>query len=315
MRWLFHLLRARDVTWGSDGRYCPASLGREGFLHASYRDAVFESARLYFPGAADLKVFAIDPRRLDVPVDVVSTRRGPMPHVRGSIPCDAVRLLSLDDIATHPDRVTATRIGFCAFEGMTLLDLVAPLDALSRIASMGFDPTTTCEVLSLTRPDDDPTVVDVVAWRGAGAVLRASRYRPALDGFDVLVVPGGPRTRELIARYPTLARYLASFPNNRMLAAVCTGALLVGAAGRLQGKRATTHASALDQLVEYGATPVRQRVVDEGNIITAAGVTSGIDLGLHLVARLTGPEVARSIADRMEVTTTLGHSDQTVSAT
>lgn len=302
MRWLFHVLHAEDVTWGSDGRYRPASLAREGFIHASYRDAVLESAKLYFPAGADLRVLAIDPRRLDVPVDVASTPRGPMPHVCGAIPADAVRILTLDRVLEHPDRVTGTRIGFCAFGGMTLLDLVGPLDALSRIASMGFDPTTSCEVFALTRAAEDPSVVvDVGVWRGSGASLVAGRYRPALDGFDVLVVPGGPSTRSLVDEDPTIAHYLASFPHDRLLASVCTGALLLGAAGRLAGKRATTHASAMDALASFGATAVRERVVDEGNLVTAAGVTAGIDLGLHLVERLAGVEVADAIAERMEV--------------
>ena len=306
MRWLFHVLHAEaasfsDRSWGSDGRYRPASLEREGFIHASYRDAVLESARLYFPAGADLRVLAIDPRRLDVPVEGARTPRGPMPHVCGSIPGDAVRILTVDRVSEHADRVTGTRIGFCAFGGMTLLDLVGPLDALSRIASMGFDPTTSCEVFALTRPEDDPSSADVVTWRGSSASLVAGRYRPPLDELDVLVVPGGPSTRSLVQGDPTIATYLASFPHNRLLASVCTGALLIGAAGRLSGKRATTHASAIDDLASFGATAVRERVVDEGNLVTAAGVTSGIDLGLHLVERLEGVEAADAIAERMEV--------------
>ncbi|MBX3262897.1 MAG: DUF952 domain-containing protein [Labilithrix sp.] len=112
MRWLFHVLRSEDAVFvhdaasaGSERRYRPGSLEREGFLHASYRDAVLESARLYFPAGAALSVFAIDPRRLDVPVDVVDTPRGPMPHVRGSIPERAVRVLQLDDVPAHADLV------------------------------------------------------------------------------------------------------------------------------------------------------------------------------------------------------------------
>jgi cyclohexyl-isocyanide hydratase len=299
MRWLFHVVRVEDIAWGRDGRYRPSSLEREGFIHASYRDAVLESARLYFGADADLRVLAIDPRRLDVPVEVVDTPRGPMPHVRGAIPSDATRVLALDEVASAADRVTGTRIGLCAFEGMTLLDLVGPLDALSRIASMGFDPTTTCEVIALTRRDDTAGS-EILVWSGSGAVLRAGRYRPPLGELDLLVVPGGPSTRAL-ALDPSLRAYLASFPHNRMLASVCTGARLVGAAGRLEGKRATTHASALDELAALGATPVRERVVDEGNILTAGGVTAGIDLGLHIVRRLEGDAVADAVAARMEV--------------
>lgn len=303
MRWLFHVLRAQDICWQSDGRYRPSSLADEGFIHASYRDVVEESARLYFPPDAELRVFAIDPRRLDVPVEIVTTPRGPMPHIHGAIPCDAVTVLPLGRVVAHSDRVTGTRIGFCAFEGMTLLDLVGPLDAVSRIASMGFDPTASCEVIALTRPPDDSTVLDVVVWRGSGSVLRASRYRPALDIFDVLVVPGGPSTRSLPEEDPALAPYLASFPHNRIVASVCTGALLLGAAGRLVGKRATTHASALGQLAAYGAQPEGTRVVEDGNVITSGGVTAGIDLGLFLVRRLAGETAADTIAARMEVRT------------
>jgi len=81
MRWLFHVVPVEDVGWGSDGRYRASSLEGEGFIHASYRDEVLE----------------IDPRRLDVPVEIVSTPRGPMPHIRGSIPSDAIRVLGIDD--------------------------------------------------------------------------------------------------------------------------------------------------------------------------------------------------------------------------
>jgi uncharacterized protein (DUF952 family) len=121
MRWLFHLVRAEELGWGSDGRYAPASLAREGFIHASYKDAVVESARLYFAGQdpAGLRVLAIDPRRLDVTIEIADTPRGPMPHVQGSIPVDAVRVIDLDAVETHPDEGTGTRSALDAYPGMT----------------------------------------------------------------------------------------------------------------------------------------------------------------------------------------------------
>ena len=301
MRWLYHVLRAEEVGWESDGRYRPASLEREGFVHASYRDLVLESARLYFRESADrLRVLAIDPRRLDVPVEVARTPRGPMPHVRGAIPCDAVRVLSLEAVPSEPDVVSGTRIGLAAFGGMTLLDLVGPLDALSRIASMGFDRATSCEVFALTRPADDETVIEVDVWRGSGMTVRARRYRPPLDGFDVLVVPGGPAVSSLLDD-ASIASYLGSYPPNRLVASVCTGALLLGATGRLAGKRATTHRTALAALAALGAIVREERVVDEGQIVTAGGVTAGVDLGLFLVRRLAGDAAADAIAERMEI--------------
>ncbi len=303
-RWLFHLVRAEDLGWGSDGRYAPASLAKEGFIHASYKDRVAESARLYFRAddVPALRVLVIDPRRLDVPVEVKGTPRGPMPHVHGSIPIDAVRVIGLDALDVHPDFVTGTRIGFAAFPGLTLLDLVGPLDALSRIASMGFDPTTTCEVIALARRlDGDDAVTDPpVVWSAWGAELVTARYRPPLDAFDVLVVPGGPGTRALEKDAEAIA-WLSTFPPSRLLASVCTGALLLGAAGRLRGKRATTHHAMTRELARFGATAVTERVVDEGQLVTAGGVTSGIDLGLHLVRRLAGDEAHAKIAAQMEV--------------
>lgn len=299
-RWLFHVVRATELSWDRGGRYAPPSLGTEGFVHASYRDAVLESARLYFAEGDDLRVLVVDPRRLDVPVEVATTPRGPMPHIQGTIPADAVRVIELEAVPEHDDVVRGTKIGFLAFEGMTLLDLVGPLDAVSRIATMGFDETTRCEVVALTRPEEDETVLDVPVWAGTGLRITAERYRPALDAFDVLVVPGGFGTRALEGD-PSVASYLETFPQNRLVASVCTGALLLGAAGRLEGKRATTHARYLHALEAYGARVVTERVVDEGQVVTAGGVTAGIDLGLHLVARLAGDEVRAKIAARMEV--------------
>ena len=308
MRWLFHVVRAEELGWGSDGRYAPASLASEGFIHASYQDLVAESARLYFAAEApsSLRVLAIDPRRLDVPVVVAETPRGPMPHIHGPIPVDAVRMIDLDAVADHPDLVLGTRIALLAFPGMTLLDHVGPLDALSRISTMGFDPTTTCEVVALARRqelgdvDTDPPVV----WSLWGGELVTARYRPSLDSFDVLVVPGGPATR-VLERDEFAIAWLQTFPTNRITASVCTGSLLLGAAGRLQGRRATTHHTMMAELQRFGAIPVAERVVDEGQLVTAGGVTSGIELGLHLVKRLVGDDACAKIAAQMEVRSTV----------
>ncbi|CAN5682325.1 hypothetical protein BH11MYX4_BH11MYX4_06720 [soil metagenome] len=300
MRWLFHLVRPEDLSWGSDGRYAPPSLATEGFVHASHQDAVRASAELYFApeDLARLRVLAIDPRRLDRRVELAETPRGPMPHIHGSIPVDAVRVLDLEAVDVHPDVVTGTRIVLLAFAGMTLLDLVGPLDGLSRIASMGFDATTTCEVAALTASGDPPVV-----WSAWGAELVTARYRPPLEAFDVLVVPGGPGTRTL-EHDAGVAAYLATFPDNRLTTSVCTGSLLLGAAGRLRGKRATTHHSWMAELARFGAVATADRVVDEGQLVTAGGVTSGIDLGLHLVRRLAGDEICAKVAAQMEAVLT-----------
>jgi cyclohexyl-isocyanide hydratase len=185
---------------------------------------------------------------------------------------------------------------------MTLLDLVGPLDALSRIGAMQLDATSVCEVVAMTRsastrgPDQERPVV----WSACGAELTATRFRPSLESYDVLVVPGGPGTRALEHDAEAIA-WLAAFPANRITANVCTGSLLLGAAGRLRGKRATTHRTMMGELERFGAVAATERVVDEGQLITAGGVTAGIELGLHLVERLAGREAYAKIASQMEV--------------
>lgn len=87
---IFHIVQRKDLVWDADDRYRPASLASEGFIHASYRDRVAESARLYFPADADLVVLAIDPTKLDCRVEIADTPRGPMPHIHGPLPRAAV---------------------------------------------------------------------------------------------------------------------------------------------------------------------------------------------------------------------------------
>jgi len=112
---------------------------------------------------------------------------------------------------------------------------------------------------------------------------------------EILVVPGGIGTRPLIDDEATLEWIRAIDAGTTWTTSVCTGSLLLGAAGLLRGKQATTHWAALDMLKEFGATPVSERVVEQGKIITAAGVSSGIDMALRLAALVAGDEVAQAI--------------------
>ncbi len=289
MRWLYHVT-PRGTDLGD--LYAPASVVIEGFVHCSFRDEIRESALLYFPHDIALDVLRIDPRRLEARVELASSPRGPMPHVHGPIPRDAIaEVLPLDRVHAAPDRVTGTHFGFVAFEGMTLLDLAGALDPIGRIASMGFDPTSRTTVVSAAGER---------VWTCEGAALVVDRVRPPLADFDVLVVPGGHGARAL-ADDPAIVAWIAAFPRSRLLASVCTGALLLGAADRLRGRRATTHRTAMSDLARYGATPVDARVVDEGQLVTAGGVTCALDLGMHLVRRLEGDEVADAIAAQMHL--------------
>jgi putative intracellular protease/amidase len=280
MRWLYHVA-ARAEPCGALDR------DRQGFVHCSFRPDVAETIAVHFAGRSGLDVLRIDPRRV-ADVRVESTPRGPMPHVYGDVSPDAVERAF--DMARAPDAVTGTRFAVVGFARMTLLDLVGVLDPLSRIVSMEIDRDTVVDVVSAT---DEP-------WMGSSARFVASSVRPRLDTYDVLVVAGGPETRTL-ERDDAVVAWLRGFPNNRLVASVCTGALLLGAAGRLRGKRATTHHASLDALPRHGATVIRgERVVRDGQVITGGGVTAALDVGLALVEHIYGADARARIAIRME---------------
>jgi cyclohexyl-isocyanide hydratase len=133
-----------------------------------------------------------------------------------------------------------------------------------------------------------------------GLWMRATARPATLKGFDVLFLPGGLATRKLQREQPYLD-WLATGEETPLKVSVCTGALLWGALGYLKGKRATTHPSAYEDLRPYCATVVTdQRVVDEGAIVTARGVSASIDLGLHLCRRLAGDAARQKIKAQMD---------------
>jgi len=113
--------------------------------------------------------------------------------------------------------------------------------------------------------------------------------------LDVICIPGGPGQIDLMDDDSTLAFIRQQSQQARLVTSVCTGSLILGAAGLLQGYKATSHWSSIDQLALLGAVPVSERVVRDGNRITGAGVTSGIDFALHVVAELYDVETAKNI--------------------
>ncbi len=134
----------------------------------------------------------------------------------------------------------------------------------------------------------------VTADTGMLTMLAEAAYT-SIEHADVLVVPGAPPSA-LPLRDEALLAWLRHINKGRSwTCSVCTGALILGAAGLLAGKRATTHWASHDRLAQYSAQPVRERVVFDGKLVTGAGVTAGYDLALHLAARIAGPIVAQAI--------------------
>jgi putative intracellular protease/amidase/uncharacterized protein (DUF952 family) len=285
MRWIYHIF-AQDSLPDIGGAYAPASLQTEGFVHGSFAQTLQESARLYFTSSKPLWILKIDPRRVRRILRLEETPRGPMPHLFGAIARDAiVQVAALTPDLVLEDEIKEHRVALVTFAEMTLLDLVSVYDPLRRLASQGL----ICDLVSADR-----------AYRLDGIVVDVP-VRPSLQAYDVLVVAGGLGSRALAQDTHVLA-WLKTFPTSRMVASVCTGALLLGAAGRLQSRRATTHSSEFGRLAAYGASAeMHARVVDEGDVITAAGVTTGLELGLALASVLAGPEARDAIATQMEV--------------
>jgi transcriptional regulator GlxA family with amidase domain len=148
-----------------------------------------------------------------------------------------------------------------------------------------------------------------VRWVGAearpyatdrGLQLIAEATFADVPAPDVLVVPGGTGTLDALADERLVDWIRAADATSTWTTSVCTGALLLGAAGLLDGRRATTHWAYLDRLEAYGATPASDRVVREGKVITSAGVSSGIDMALTLAAEIAGADVAQAIQLRIE---------------
>ena len=182
------------------------------------------------------------------------------------------------------------RIAFLVFPRLTLLDLVGAYDALRRVALMGIDAAVTHRIVGTV-----PEIVDET-----GLAIRPDSVYEDLGGFDLLFVPGGLGTRALVNDARCID-YLRTWGEERPLASVCTGALLLGRAGHLAGKRATTHHRAFDLLKPYCAEVVtNRRIVDEGRVVTAGGVASSLDLGLYLVEKFWGAPARETIAAQME---------------
>jgi putative intracellular protease/amidase len=167
------------------------------------------------------------------------------------------------------------------FDRLTALDAIGPYEVLQRI------PGAQVKFVGAERGP-------IRTEQGMLGVV-ADYAREEVTSADVLLVPGGIGTRPLIHDEPTLEWIRALDAGSEWTTSVCTGSLLLGAAGLLRGKEATTHWRSLDMLKDFGATPVSDRVVVQGKVITAAGVSSGIDMALTLAARIAGDDVAQAI--------------------
>lgn len=172
------------------------------------------------------------------------------------------------------------KVGLVVFDDMLLLDAVGPWEVFTSVPS--------ADVLRVART------------REAVKAVKGWRFEPDCSfddcpALDVLCVPGGPGVAALIEDEAALAFLRRQAAGARIVSSVCTGSLVLGAAGLLRGRRATCHWMSLKLLEALGAIAVDERIVTDGPLITGGGVTAGIDFGLFVVAQLWGTEMAERI--------------------
>ena len=172
------------------------------------------------------------------------------------------------------------QVVFLFYEGMTALDAVGPHEILSRL------PGAITKRVAMRK---GPVRTD------SGLFLTADHDLSEVSHADVLVLPGAGSATTL-REFPEVLAWIRKMHETTLwTASVCTGSLILGAAGILSGLNATTHWAALDRLSVFGATPVPKRVVEDGKVITGAGVSAGIDMALSLAAKIAGPHVAQAL--------------------
>jgi putative intracellular protease/amidase len=173
------------------------------------------------------------------------------------------------------------QIAIPLYDRFTALDAVGPYEVLSRL------------------PESELTFVGYevgpVRTDNERLAMHADAVFEDIPEPEVIVVPGGWGTRALLDDERILSWIRHAHEHSQWTTSVCTGSLLLGAAGVLDGLDATSHWLELDTLADYGASPTGRRVVEQGKVITAAGVSSGIDMGLTLAAKIAGDEFAKTV--------------------
>ncbi|MGM0590705.1 MAG: DJ-1/PfpI family protein [Halobacteriota archaeon] len=193
-----------------------------------------------------------------------------------------------------------TAVCILVYDGFDELDAIAPFEVFQTAGAMGGD------IASRLVTHEEPS--RVVASHGLTVEVEDALPAPtAPDRPDLLVIPGGgwnDRTEDgawAEAQRGDVPDVLTAYHDEGVtVASVCTGGMLLAAAGLTEGRSAVTHAGALDDLRESGATVVDARVVVDGDVLTAGGVTAGLDLALYLVERACGGDIAERVATELE---------------
>lgn len=189
---------------------------------------------------------------------------------------------------------TVYKAAFIVFPRVEELDLAGAWEALATTQHLSAETYFLTQTVGLTSR---------VLQCAHGLRINAEQLLSDLSEYDVIVVPGGPGVRGVAENKRLLQEIKKAYEAGKLVCSVCTGAFVLAEAGMLKGKKATTFHTELDKLSKYGAVPVKERVVVEGNVVTGGGVTASIDVGLKIVEILLGKETATKVAERIEYRT------------
>ncbi len=186
------------------------------------------------------------------------------------------------------------KLAFLIYEGMTALDFIGMYDPVTRLKTMGFMPDLDWDICAIAPQVNDQN----------GLCFIPTKVGESLSNYDAILVPGGIRkSLSKMIETTNFIEWLKTAASCPLKISVCTGSLLLGEAGFLRGKKATTHPNSFEALQKYCDTVLDHRIVEDGNTITARGVTSSIDLGLYLCEKFAGNEVKEKIRKQMDYQT------------
>ena len=182
------------------------------------------------------------------------------------------------------------KIAYVVYNNITWLDFIGIYDPISRLKSMSYLPDLTWEVCSFT----NNKVAD-----NFGLEIKPDKVGNSLSEYDVIIIPGGFGTRQLQADHSFLTWIKTAEPAKFKIS-ICTGSLILGAAGFLTDRKATTHYQEYETLKPYCKEVIQDRIVDDNNVITSGAVSASIDLGLYLCKKWAGEAAENEIRKRMD---------------
>lgn len=199
------------------------------------------------------------------------------------------------------------KIAILAFPDVEELDLVGVYEILAKTKSMkeegnlDIKEPLQVEILGLIRAKQESSVSVYEREREIvcrnGLIIKPHKAYQDLNDYDILIVPGG-RGISAVRKDKALLSGIAAFARDHLVCSICTGAFVLAEAGLLEGKKATTHHDAIDELKAYCQVS-DERVVVDGNIVTAGGVSCSLDLGLKLLEMIYDKEVSEKVARRL----------------